>query len=623
MDPRNCCSCRGLVILTWIGFLILLCKSTNRKSTFRRRLVEQPTKQESLPKSIYEDGPWRLPLFNKLTLSPDIPDPVYTTVELEEEARVREKVSPGSKIPRLLWMACKHKPGLDHWGNGTFLHYQHNYTADHRQHHKHGHQQHGAHHNLRHGHSDVSAASNHNNGTTDNSNAHGAHHPLLNHLQHLFMREIFAPKAATTFNITRPKKHKTTSTITTTSDSTSNNQTSSNNITGTDSKPSQVIEEEEEQLYFADIDGVDAGRHPLGWRLKYFDHEEQLAFMRKYFANTSTLWAYEMISPYAGPSMADMWRYAVLYIWGGVYLDDDAMIGTPFDEVSYLVRILTALKLIDFFSYQVITPNDSMIVSFEKNKFQECYYSTFHLAKANMLERYPNSSLVNESLQEPSNPFHQRVIVNWGIFVKPRHPAILHTLKNAVEIIKLEYFRHFVIAPFSYYAMYCVCGTGPIAFGSSIIEAKLLYGEENVPVRVTNYFDFHDYWGHSKVKESTRVYYEGGEAYGRLMQRYNTKLLKEHIPESLHGRLVTIDKRALYFVIDETRYGFRDWDAFVAFDFGKHHVPVETISHEEFGRLKTSDIVFTEKDIPRVLKVLQDKIDMFQIALRDSFEGKV
>jgi mannosyltransferase OCH1-like enzyme len=56
--------------------------------------------------------------------------------------------------------------------------------------------------------------------------------------------------------------------------------------------------------------------------------------MKKYFANTSTLWAYEQISPYAGASHADLWRYCVLYIFGGVYFDDDAMIESPFDEVS-------------------------------------------------------------------------------------------------------------------------------------------------------------------------------------------------------------------------------------------------------------------------------------------------
>ena len=245
------------------------------------------------PKSIHDDGPWRLPLLNELTLSPDMPDPIYTIAELEEEARVREKVNPGSKIPRLLWMSCRDKPMLDHWGNGTYLHPQHNFTSHHHRHHTHRYHQHRGH-------------SNDHNDTNNHFNSSSGHrYQLLNHLHHLFSREIFSPKAATISSAASPSTNK-----------------------------SNHDDDRSNRLYFANIDGPDGGRHPLGWRLKYFDNHDQLSFMRKYYANTSILWAFEQISPYAGPSSTDIWRLAVLYIWGGVYLDDDAMISTPFDDVS-------------------------------------------------------------------------------------------------------------------------------------------------------------------------------------------------------------------------------------------------------------------------------------------------
>ena len=79
------------------------------------------------------------------------------------------------------------------------------------------------------------------------------------------------------------------------------------------------------------------------------------------FANTSTLWAYEVLNPQIGTSKVEIWRLgyhrhhhhhhhhhhyhhhghhhhyyystAILYAWGGMYMDDDANFGTNLDEV--------------------------------------------------------------------------------------------------------------------------------------------------------------------------------------------------------------------------------------------------------------------------------------------------
>lgn len=56
-------------------------------------------------------------------------------------------------------------------------------------------------------------------------------------------------------------------------------------------------------------------------------------FMNTIFANTSVQWAYSLINMAYAASKADLWRYAVLYTYGGMYIDDDSDIKVPLDEV--------------------------------------------------------------------------------------------------------------------------------------------------------------------------------------------------------------------------------------------------------------------------------------------------
>ena len=70
-----------------------------------------------------------------------------------------------------------------------------------------------------------------------------------------------------------------------------------------------------------------------GWVLHLADNAAKVEFMEKYFAGTSVLWAYKMIHPELGNSAADIWRYAVLYLQGGLYMDDDSFFEASFDDV--------------------------------------------------------------------------------------------------------------------------------------------------------------------------------------------------------------------------------------------------------------------------------------------------
>jgi mannosyltransferase OCH1-like enzyme len=42
--------------------------------------------------------------------------------------------------------------------------------------------------------------------------------------------------------------------------------------------------------------------------------------MQLFYADTSILWAFNMIHPLAGAFASDIWRYAVLYKFGGFYI---------------------------------------------------------------------------------------------------------------------------------------------------------------------------------------------------------------------------------------------------------------------------------------------------------------
>ena len=50
-------------------------------------------------------------------------------------------------------------------------------------------------------------------------------------------------------------------------------------------------------------------------------------FFATVFADTSVLWAFQMINPALGAARADLFRYSILYCFGGVYFDSDVVVG--------------------------------------------------------------------------------------------------------------------------------------------------------------------------------------------------------------------------------------------------------------------------------------------------------
>lgn len=150
-----------------------------------------------------------------------------------------------------------------------------------------------------------------------------------------------------------------------------------------------------------------------GWTVNLIGDHKMDLFMKTFYPDTSLLWAYELIHKEARVAAVDLWRYAALYAFGGVYMDDDADFKTPLDTI--------------------IQPLDSMILATEGNQYwNQCYVDNFFLSN-NYMKTHYNTSIV-ESF------FNGKNLVNWGIFAQPRHPIVKQLLSNIVEIIRGEYF---------------------------------------------------------------------------------------------------------------------------------------------------------------------------------------
>jgi mannosyltransferase OCH1-like enzyme len=89
-----------------------------------------------------------------------------------------------------------------------------------------------------------------------------------------------------------------------------------------------------------------------GYEIRFFDDDDIDRFMQQYFPE-SVFRAYKKI--YVGAGKADFWRYCVLYVYGGIYLDIDSEITGSLDEL--------------------IQPHDQAIVTRENNlgKFNQWF----------------------------------------------------------------------------------------------------------------------------------------------------------------------------------------------------------------------------------------------------------
>lgn len=315
-------------------------------------------------------------------------------------------------------------------------------------------------------------------------------------------------------------------------------------------------------------------RNPL-WEVHVEGNEEKDIFMNTYFQNTSLLWAYHAIHPAAGAAKADIWRYAVLWTYGGVYIDDDS---------DMKVTLESAIK-----------DNDTLIVAFESNGFNGdvCYIPRFKLSDA--------STFKNNSTRKNMDIFHSRILLNWALMASPYHPVIKRVMENLVDVIRHEYFydpviRHLHAAPRWSLVM---CSTGPSLFTASAREIIF----EN-PLGAIQYkladVDFRDFGGRFKAVRVRVV--DNPKHYMNMHKKKSMGLLHDYFEDPLGLRnIVTKEDLQLWegeavqsqngkqiFVIQKSsKRGIQNYDTFLALNFTIADVRV--ISDERLDSIPTGE----------------------------------
>ena len=104
------------------------------------------------------------------------------------------------------------------------------------------------------------------------------------------------------------------------------------------------------------------------WSVYLYGNDEEHAFMEHYFANTSILWAFKQANPKIGVTYSDIFRYCALWLFGGVFIDDDASIRTPLDKM--------------------IREQDSLLLTNERHLYRDRYAPYHHLSCYHMGRKY-------------------------------------------------------------------------------------------------------------------------------------------------------------------------------------------------------------------------------------------
>ena len=254
-----------------------------------------------------------------------------------------------------------------------------------------------------------------------------------------------------------------------------------------------------------------------GWTLHFIDNSMQDAFMERHFANTTYLWAYKQISPRVGVCNSDMWRLALLYVNGGVYLDSDGYLKTPLDEI--IVRNSGG-------------PGGpvTLMLPKERNVQEECYRDTHALSKKHLESSNPSLYAIINAV------YSNAVISNWAIFAAPGHPILLKAMKNVVALIKAEYHSHSALDLNSRGAgenlwnrgrmVFCI--TGPMLLTRTIYQYQIHHNVSfdlfSPNISVVN-ADFKIYGGNPSV------FNPGGgnqQYYKHMLQNPRTLLLKAY-----------------------------------------------------------------------------------------------
>jgi hypothetical protein len=268
------------------------------------------------------------------------------------------------------------------------------------------------------------------------------------------------------------------------------------------------------------------------WQTHLATRADWRTFMKTYYHDTSILWAFEAINEQLPVSQCDIWRVALLYAFGGVYVDDDSFIGIKLDNI--------------------IQPSDRLILSTEKNKLGSCFHQSYKLSEHALHERY--APWVWEQMNDT-------VYTTWAMFAAPRHELLREVMQTMVDTISAEYKRLPIVqypraeVKKARFRM-VICHTGPVVL-TSVLRAFILKSiQNNNTAAIERAFrvvapDWKEYKGIFKT-DFTR-FYRNGHYAKTLMKDPTMKMLKEYFPFAprvYDGHAICDGGRAIYVVQD-------------------------------------------------------------------------
>lgn len=274
-------------------------------------------------------------------------------------------------------------------------------------------------------------------------------------------------------------------------------------------------------------------RNP-NWIFKLCDNQCKDEFMEYAFQNTSILWAYHAVNPKIAVTKVEIWRLAVLWTYGGMYIDDDAIIEASLDTV--------------------VQPDDKFIIgpdSAPTGWDDKCWTDDFPISNKSLNQRFGDANL---------NEFFQgKYLVNWLIFSAKYHPIIERSLSHSVNIIKNEFLCQSSLRLQDHRGAIMLCSTCytiTMATRELILEKK-----ENVLGLHLTDIDFREYGGNIKSWYSD---YKPNH-WIKLIHAMKIPYLRHYNCQYKDGTLIqTPGDRHVYFMQNGSRKGFPGLGTFIA-----------------------------------------------------------
>lgn len=183
-------------------------------------------------------------------------------------------------------------------------------------------------------------------------------------------------------------------------------------------------------------------RRNAAWDVHFCGNAEKDAFMARHFAGSAFLWAYDVLNPVIGTAKSELWRLAVLFVEGGVYMDDDADIRRPLDEV--------------------VGADDQFIVGKESYDWKDhCFTADFALSNTSLTARFGDLNRLTL--------FDNRFFFNWALFAMPGHALLERIIERVTQLIRREYLGDsaIVLAPTDHRGKLLMCAsTFPITLAA-------------------------------------------------------------------------------------------------------------------------------------------------------------